>query len=380
MPVPNFTPDHEIFRKTVRDFAEKELLPHAEEWDVKEEFPKEIFKRAGALGLLGIRHPTDYGGSGGDYWYTVAYAEELARCGAHGVAMALMVQSDMATPVIADIGTDEQKKEFLAPAIRGDSIAALGVSEPGAGSDVAGIRTTARRVDGDWVINGQKTFITNGARADFVTLAVRTGGEGYGGVSFVLFPTDTKGFRVGRKLRKIGNKCSDTAELYFEDCRIPARNLLGEENHGFYYVMRNFQGERLIAAISTTAGAALALEQTIAYTKERKAFGRPIASFQVWKHRFAEMATQLEAARRFVYYVCDLFDRGQECVKEISMAKLFCGDLAVRVVDQCLQAHGGYGYIEDYPIARAWRDVRLITIGGGTSEIMKEIIAKTMGL
>jgi citronellyl-CoA dehydrogenase len=380
MPVPNFTPDHDIFRKTVRDFAEKELLPHAEEWDLAESFPREIFRRAGELGLLGIRHPVEYGGSGGDYWFTVAYAEELARSGSHGVAMGLMVQSDMATPVIADIGTDEQKREFLAPAIRGERIAALGVSEPSVGSDVANLRTTARRDGGDYVIDGQKTFITNGTRADFITLAVRTGDAGFGGVSFVLFPTDTKGFRVGRKLRKIGNKCSDTAELFFEDCRIPSRWLLGEENHGFKYVMRNFQGERLIAAVSTIAGAQVVLDQTIAYCRERKAFGQPVAKFQVWKHHFAEMATELEAARRLTYHACDLFDRKEECLREISMAKLFGGETSRKVHDLCLQAHGGYGYIEDFPIARAWRDVRLITIGGGTSEIMKEIIAKTMGL
>jgi citronellyl-CoA dehydrogenase len=375
-----FTEDHELFRKSLRDFVDKELRPHVDEWERAESFPREVFARMGKLGFFGMSYPEELGGGGGDYWYNVAYGEELTRSGSGGLNMALMVQSDMATPVINAIGTREQKQEFLAPAIRGERIAALGISEPNAGSDVASIRTTARRVGDEYVVNGAKTFITNGTRADFITLAVRTGGEGYGGVSLLLFPTDTKGFRVARKLKKIGNHASDTAELAFEDCRVPARYLLGEENQGFYYVMMNFQGERLIAAVSSVANGARAIEEALAYGRERQAFGRPIAQFQVWRHELTQLLTELEAGRWLTYRACDLFNRKQDAVKEISMAKLYCGELAVKIVDRCLQLHGGYGYMDEFPISRRWRDTRLITIGGGTSEIMREIIAKRVGL
>ncbi|RME51313.1 MAG: acyl-CoA dehydrogenase, partial [Deltaproteobacteria bacterium] len=247
-------------------------------------------------------------------------------------------------------------------------------------SDVANIRTTARRVGDDYVINGQKTWITNGTRADFITLAARTGGEGYGGISLFTFPTDVKGFHVGKKLKKIGNLSSDTAELFFEDCKIPARYLLGEENQGFYHIMTNFQGERLIAAIGAVAGMQQMIEEAIEYGRTREAFGRPIVKFQVWRHRFVEHLTALEAARQLTYRAVDLFNRKEYCVKEISMAKLFAGDLAQRVVYDCQQFYGGYGYVTEYHIGRAFRDVRLLTIGGGTSEIMKEIIAKLVDL
>ncbi|MEK6607828.1 MAG: acyl-CoA dehydrogenase family protein [Myxococcota bacterium] len=376
----HFREEHDLFRKSFREFVERELAPHADEWEKAEEFPREVFSRMGKLGYLGLRFPEDVGGAGGDYWYTVAYAEEFPRSRSAGLNMSIMVQTDMATPIIGELGTREQKEEFLVPAIQGEKIAALGVTEPGAGSDVAGIRTTARRVGGDFVINGAKTFITNGTRADFITLAVRTGPEGYGGLSLVLFPTDTKGFRVARKLKKIGNHASDTAELAFDDCRIPVRYLLGEENQGFFYIMMNFQGERLIAAMASRAGAELCLHDAIRYGQERTAFGRPIGKFQVWRHQFVDLATELEAGKWLCYRAADLYDRKQEATREISMAKLYCGELAVRAIDRCLQFYGGYGYVEEFPIARAWRDVRLITIGGGTSEIMKEIIAKRMGI
>jgi len=375
-----FTDDHALFRKSFREFVDRELRPHTDEWERAESFPRELYRRMGELGYLGLSFPEELGGGGGDYWYTVAFAEELVHSNSAGLNMSLMVQTDMATPVIHAIGTREQQQEFLVPAIRGEKIAALGISEPNAGSDVASIRTTARKVGGDYVIDGAKTFITNGTRADFITLAVRTGGEGYGGVSLVLFPTDTKGFRVSRKLKKIGNHASDTAELGFEDCRIPTRYLLGEENQGFYYVMMNFQGERLIASVAAVAGAQRALDMAMAYGRDRKAFGRPIGSFQVWRHELTQLLTELEAGRWLAYRACDLFNRKQEAVKEISMAKLYCGELACKIADRVLQLHGGSGYMDDLPISRIWRDTRLITIGGGTSEIMKEIIAKRVGL
>jgi citronellyl-CoA dehydrogenase len=375
-----FTDDHQAFRRTVREFCERELAPHAREWDEREEFPKELFKRFAELGLFGIRHDPVYGGSGLDWWYVVAYVEELVHSRNAGLNMAMLVHGEMAIPVIADIGTEEQKREFLAPAIRGERIAALAVSEPDAGSDVASIRTTARRVGDDLVVNGSKMWITNGARADFLTLAVRTGGESHGGISLLLFPTDTPGFQVSRKLEKVGNPSSDTAVLYFEDCKVPARYLLGEENEGFQYIMVNFQGERLVAAIQAVAGMQLMVEGALRYGQERKAFGRPIGSFQAWRHRFAEHMTAIEAARWLTYRACDLFDRRQVAVREVSMAKLFACDLAQEVAYDCMQFHGGMGYVLETEIARAWRDVRVMTIAGGTSEIMKEIISRGAGM
>lgn len=376
-----FREEHEMFRKSVEQWLAKEVAPHVEEWERAELFPREVFKRAGELGFLGAHYPEDVGGAGGDWWYGAAWGEALVKGRCAGLAMALMVQTDMATPIIGELGTREQKEEFLAPALRGEKIAALGVSEPNCGSDVASIRTTARRVDGDYVINGAKCWITNGTRADFITLAVRTGAEnsGFGGVSLVTFPTDTKGFSVTRKIKKMGNHSSDTAELSFEDCRIPARYLLGEENHGFYYIMMNFQGERLIAACSAVAGAQQCLDETIQYTTDRTAFGRPILKFQVWRHQFAQLATEIEGARWLTYRACDLFNRKEDAVKEITMAKLLAGELACKVADRCLQAHGGFGYSDEFPISRYYRDVRLVTIGGGTSEIMREIISKRLG-
>jgi citronellyl-CoA dehydrogenase len=378
--MPNFfTEEHEAFRKSVRTWVEKELTPHALEWDRAGIFPKQIFKKCGDLGFLGINHDPKYGGSGLDYWYVTVFTEELCRSQNAGINMALLVQSQMATPIINEIGTDEQKREFLQPALAGDKIAALGVSEPGCGSDVASIKTTAKRVGDDYVINGSKMWITNGTRCDFITLAVRTGDAGYGGISLVTFPTDVKGFSVSKKLDKIGNLSSDTAILFFEDCRIPARYVLGEENEGFYHIMTNFQGERLVGSIGTVAGMERMVEESIRYGHEREAFGRPIIKFQVWRHKFVEHLTAIEAAKRLTYHAVELFDRKENPVKEISMAKLFAGDLAQKVAYDCQQFYGGMGYIEETAIARAWRDMRLITIGGGTSEVMKEIISKLSG-
>jgi citronellyl-CoA dehydrogenase len=380
MPAHNpFTPEHELFRQSVRAFAEKELAPHAREWDEAGIFPREVFKKFGEMGFYGMRHPVEAGGQGLDYWYVVCLAEELQRSRNAGLNMAMLVQCEMATPIIGEVGTDEQKREFLAPALTGDKIAALGISEPNAGSDVANIRTTARREGDEYVINGSKMWITNGTRADFITLAARTGGPGYGGISLFTFPTDTKGFSVSKKLDKVGNLSSDTALLFFEDCRIPARYLLGGENMGFIHIMTNFQGERLIAAVGAVAGMQLMIDDALRYGNDREAFGKPIVKFQVWKHKFVEMLTEVEAAKWLTYRAVELFDdpetRGA-AVKEISMAKLFAGDLLQRVSYDCMQFHGGMGYVTETDVARAWRDARLITIGGGTSEIMKEIISK----
>ena len=378
-----FTQDHEIYRKSVREWLDREIAPKIDEFEATELTPRWVFKRAGELGFLGARFPEAHGGSGCDAWYTVVWTEELAKTGVAGTAMGLMVQSDMATPVISALGSDYHIEAFLKPALRGDKVAALGITEPGAGSDVASLRTTAIRDGDDYIVNGSKTFITNGTIADFITLGVRTNPDAepnWAGVSLLLFPTDTPGFSVGRKLKKLGNHSSDTAELHFDNCRVPARNLLGEENHGFIYIMRNFQGERLVAAISAMAGARRAWERSVAYGRERNAFGRPIIKFQVWRHEFVQLLTELDAGQLLAYKAADMFNRGVECTKEISQAKLYCADLSNKVMDRCLQFHGGMGYMEEYFIARSWRDARLVSIGGGTSEIMKEIISKCIGL
>jgi citronellyl-CoA dehydrogenase len=384
-----FNEDHEHFRKTTRAFAEKELAPHVEEWEQDELFPNWVFKRAGELGILGAHFPEEHGGGGQDYWFSVAKAEELHHCKMAGVSMGLLVQSDMATPVISDLGTKDQIEEFLKPALAGDKIASLGVSEPAAGSDVAGILTTAKKDGDDYIISGQKTFITNGTRASFVTLLAKTKPEqGAHGCSFFLVPTDLKGFHVAKKLKKIGNKSSDTAELFFDEVRVPKRYLLGEENHGFMYLMQNFQTERLIACVSALAGAFTTLDYTVNYGKERKAFGKPIIKREVWQHKFVDLYTKCEAAKAFNYKVVDAYNHeryvlkgplSMETVKLISMAKILAGDVTGEVMDQCLQFHGGWGYIEDFPIARAWRDQRLLRIGGGTTETMRYYLAKLMG-
>jgi citronellyl-CoA dehydrogenase len=389
MPTP-FSEDHQHFRKTVRQFCEKELAPHAEEWERDELFPNWVFERAGQLGIFGAHYPEDVGGAGGDYWFSVAKAEELPRCLMSGVGMGLLVQSDMATPVINDLGTREQKAEFLEPAIKGEKIAALGVSEPNAGSDVAGIETVARRDGDDYVITGAKTFITNGTRADFVTLLVKTRPEaGAHGCSFFLVPAKTKGFHVTKKLKKIGNHSSDTAELHFEDMRVPKRYLLGEENMGFMYLMQNFQSERIIACASATAGCDHMLDRAIAYGRDRKAFGKPLIKREYWQQKFVDLTAKLEAARALTYRGAEAYNEDKyvkkgevstETVRLISLAKIFVGDVASEIADQCLQFHGGWGYVEEFHIARAWRDQRLFRIGGGTTETMRYYVAKLMGL
>jgi alkylation response protein AidB-like acyl-CoA dehydrogenase len=376
-----FTEEHEELRAFARKFVESELAPHAADWEREGEFPNWVFKRMGDFGLLGLRYPPEYGGQGGDWGHSIVLAEEMARCGSGSVGMAIGVQSEMATPPILRFGTEEQKQRYLVPAIRGEKIACLGITEPGAGSDVASIETTSVRDGEDWVINGRKTFITNGARADFCLLVTRTDKvSGYDGFSLFLVDTELPGFGVSRKLDKLGMRASDTAELVLDDVRVPGDALLGTEGKGFYQIMWELQGERLIGVAGAVAGAWLALERTVEYAKERRAFGRPIGSFQAIRHKVATMATELEAARQLTYDVAVRWERGEYPVKEISMAKLYAGVVANRVINECLQIHGGYGYTTDLWVERAWRDARLIRIGGGTDEIMREVISKLMGV
>ena len=378
---PPWTDEHRMIRRTVRKFTEERLYPHRAEWDKAGEYPaRELFQEMAELGLLGIKVAPEYDGMGLDWWAHTAFVEELAWCRNAGVIMSILVNTDMATGVIDEIGTPEQKEEFLAPVIRGEKIAALGVTEPGAGSDVANIRTTAKEDGDDFVINGAKTYITNGSFADFITLAVRTGGEGFAGISLVLFPTDTPGFTVGRKLDKLGTRSVDSSELHFDNCRIPKRNLLGKLNNGFVHIMQNFQGERLCGSLMAVSGMEVAVEDALRYGRERKAFNQPIGSFQVWRHKFAEHLTAIRAAKMLTYHAVDKMMGGEDPTLEVSMSKLHSADLTQTVIYDCLQFHGGYGYIEEYDIARTYRDMRLLPIGGGTSEVMKEIIGKYSGL
>jgi citronellyl-CoA dehydrogenase len=373
-----FTAEHEAFRRVVRRFVETELNPHVEEWEAARIWPaREVLKKMGNLGLLGLNYPEAYGGGGVDYWYSAVLLEELGRADCAAVPMGIAVHTDMATPALAEFGSDDLKRRFLAPAIAGDLVAAIGVSEPDAGSDVAAIRTRAVADGDDYVINGSKMWITNGTQADFVTLLVRTSGErGFRGMSLIVVPTNTPGFHVSRKLEKLGNHASDTAILTFEDMRVPQANRIGEEGLGFILQMKQFQRERLAGSLMSTAGMEKIIRLTIAYCRERHTFGRPLIDNQVIHFRLCELLTEVEALRQLNYHCVRLIVAGEDVTKEVSMAKLKAGRLAREVADSCLQFHGGMGYVEEYPMARYFRDARLLSIGGGADEIMLGIIAK----
>jgi acyl-CoA dehydrogenase len=380
-PLPPFGEEHEELRESIRRFVAAELRPHAREWEDARWFPNDVFHRMAELGFLGLKYPEEYGGEGGDYLHDAVLTEELSRAGSGGLAAGIGAHIGIATPPVWKFGTEDQKQRFLAPAIRGEKIGALGITEPDAGSDVAGIRTFARRVDGGWVVNGSKTFITNGVRADFVVTAVKTTSEGgHGGISFLILEKGMEGFSVSRKLEKMGWHASDTGELAFADVFVPEENLLGEENRGFYLIMANFQWERLLMALGSVGSMFTVLEKTIAFAGERRAFGRPIGKHQVIRHKIAEMALKAETGRALTYNALRLFHEGEDAVKEVTMAKLKTQRDAFLVADEALQIHGGAGYMKEYEIERAVRDTRLGPIGGGTDEIMKEILGKILGL
>jgi alkylation response protein AidB-like acyl-CoA dehydrogenase len=376
-----FTPEHEALRASVRTFVERELAPFAEEWEQAGDFPDWVFSKLGDAGYIGLAYPEEVGGQGGDYISTLVLKEEMARCGSGGVGMAVAVQSDMATPPILKFGSRAQIDEYLRPAIRGTKIACLGITEPGAGSDVANIQTLAVRDGGDWVINGRKTFITNGVRAHFCTLVARTNKPaGHHGFSLFLVPTNTPGWTVTKRLDKLGMHSSDTAEIAIDDMRLPADALLGVEGEGFAQIMWELQGERLVGVAGSIAGSQLLFERCLQYAKDRHAFGKPIGKNQAISHRLSTMATEIEAARQMIYDAAWKFGNGEYPVKEISMAKLYGGIVATRVANEAMQIFGGAAYTMDLPIQRAWRDSRLIRIGGGTDEVMREVISKLMGL
>jgi len=372
-----FGDTHSMLRQTTARFVEREIKPYVEEWEEAGEFPRELYRKAAEVGILGVSYPEEWSGINTDVFHEVVVTEELTRSGSGGVAAGLMSHG-IALPPILTLGTQKQRERFIPPVLSGEKIAALGITEPGGGSDVASIRTRAVR-DGDhYVVNGSKTMITSGCRADFVTMAVRTGEPGHRGVSLMVVETNSPGFSVSKRLRKMGWWASDTAEMALNDVRVPAENLLGEEGSGFYGIMHNFQKERLYLALMANTTAELALEHSISYARQREAFGRPIIGFQVTRHKLVDMAVVVEVSKEFTYRIASKIAAGQNMVKEISMAKIFSADICALVCDAAVQIHGGYGFMREYPVERLFRDSRILSIGGGTTEIMKEIISRLM--
>ena len=370
---------HRAFRETCRRFADREIRPYAEKWEEAHEFPRELYAKAGAAGLLGVMFPSAYGGGDGDLFHGIVMAEALLTGGSTGTFIGLN-SLGIALPPIFILGNEEQKRRFVPPVLRGEKIAALAVTEPGTGSDVAGVQTRAVREGDSYVLNGTKMFITSGVRADQVTVLARTGPDPHGGLTFFVVDKSSPGYSVSRALRKTGWWASDTGELVFDNVRVPVENRLGEEGSGFVALMQNFQGERISISVIATASADLALQESIAYAKERKAFGKPISAFQVTRHKLAHMATLVNAAKATTYSVAERVRRGEYIVKEVSMAKNFTCDVATQVCYDAVQIFGGMGYMRETLVERLSRDVRILPIGGGTTEIMNEIIAKLLNL
>jgi alkylation response protein AidB-like acyl-CoA dehydrogenase len=381
-PLPPFTEEHDELRESVARFVSKEIAPHIEEWEEAREFPRELFKRCGELGFLGLKFETEYGGQGGDYVHDAVWVEELSHSGASGgVSAGIGAHAEIAMPPIWKFGTEEQKERWLVPGIKGEIVGALGITEPGAGSDVASLNTMARKVNGGYVVNGGKTFITNGVRADFLVTAVKTTDEGgHHGISFLVLEREMPGYEVVSKLEKMGWHSSDTGELSFTDVEVPEENLLGQRNEGFKLIMANFQWERLTMALGAVGGMQRIFEQTLDYAKEREAFGRPIGRFQAIRHKFAEMSVKIGVARALTYACLRKFAAGEDATREVTQAKLFTQRATCEVADEAIQIHGGYGYMKEYGVERAYRDARLGPIGGGTDEVMKEILGKQFGL
>ncbi|MDZ4164739.1 MAG: acyl-CoA dehydrogenase family protein [Smithellaceae bacterium] len=370
-----FSEDHQIFRSSVKKFVEREIRPWVDQWEEEESFPVELYHKAGAAGFLGMGYPEEYGGTEADIFMNIVFTEEMIRGGSVGLVAGLGSHS-IGIPPVAKMGTEEQKRRFLTPVLKGEKISALGITEPNAGSDVANIRTRAVREGDFYRVNGAKTFITSGCRANFLTTAVRTGGEGFRGISLLMIDSSTEGYAVTKKIKKMGWHASDTAEISFTDCLVPGDNLIGEEGAGFYGIMLNFQAERLALAVMAHAVAQLALDESLEYAKRREVFGRPLTGFQVLRHKLVEMASRIEIAREYNYRVAARMEAGLDAVREVSMAKNFACEVCDQVVSEAVQIHGGYGYAREYLVERLYRDSRVLSIGGGTTEIMKEVIGK----
>lgn len=368
---PYFSAEHDMFRESCRAFFQKDIIPQFKHWEEIRTIPHSAWRQLGDMGYLGLIHDEAYGGSNADLFYSVIFLEEVGRAANGGLGAAVSVQEYMAVNHLAKAGSAALKEKYLRPAIAGELIAALAITEPDAGSDVQAIRTTAQR-DGDFfIVNGSKTFITSGCSADFITTLVKT----EAGHSLIIIDANSEGL-TRTKLNKMGWHSSDTAELAFDNVRVPVSNIIGDEGMGFYYVMDSFQLERLVAAILSVAAADACIDMTLQYMHERSAFGKPIAKYQALRHRIADLATEVKACQQLVYHTAWLIQQGEFAVKECSMAKLKATELQKEVVDACLQMYGGFGYMEEYPIAQMYRDARVATIVGGTSEIMREIIAK----
>ena len=378
----HFTQEHEELRRTVKNFVEKEINPHVDEWEKDGRFPmRELFKKAGDLGLLGISKPEKFGGMGLDYSYSIVAAEEFGTAHCGGVPLAIGVQTDMCTPALARFGSDELREQFLAPAIAGDMIGCIGVSETTAGSDVAGLRTTARKDGDDYVINGHKMWITNSPQADFICLLANTSDDKpHVNKSMIIVPMDTPGITLSPHIEKLGMRSSETAQVFFDNVRVPQRYRVGHEGAGFMMQMLQFQEERLFGAANIIKGLELCVDQTIEYCRERKTFGNALIDNQVIHFRLAELSTEIEALRALVYQATEMYIKGRDVTKLASMAKLKAGRLGREVTDSCLQYWGGMGFMWDNPVSRAYRDVRLVSIGGGADEIMLGIICKMMGI
>ncbi|MFZ5551185.1 MAG: acyl-CoA dehydrogenase family protein [Pseudomonadota bacterium] len=375
------TQEHRALQDTVLRFVREEINPYVAEWEKAEEFPShQLFKKLGDLGLLGLKYPEEFGGAGLDFSYSAVMAEALGECACGGVPMAIGVQTDMCTPALARFGADELKREYLAPTIASDYVGCLGVSEPGGGSDVAAVKTTARKEGKDYVINGSKMWITNGLKADWCCLLANTSDEGgpHKNKSLIVVPMDAPGI-TKQKIHKVGMNSSDTAQLFFDNVRVPQRNLIGQEGLGFTFQMLQFQEERLWGAATSLRGLDRLIDLTIDYTRQRKAFGKPILDNQVVHFRLAELRTEVEALRALTYSAVEQYISGKDVTRLASMAKLKCGRLGREVADSCLQYWGGMGYTADNPISQAWRDNRLVSIGAGPDEVMLGIICKLEG-
>ncbi len=376
-----FNKEAEMVRGAVRDFVKKEINPYVDQWEENGIIPlHDLFKKMGKLGFLGIRYDPKYGGQGMDFWAETAFIEELSQIDCGGVPMAITVQTNMATPAIDEFGSEYLKEKYLKPAISGDLVSAIAVTEPGAGSDVAAIATTASRQGDHYILNGSKTYITNGTQADFLTLLARTSDEpGYHSFSLFVVPTNLPGFVVSKKLDKMGMRSSDTAELFFDNMKIPAENLIGMEGKGFIQQMMQFQHERFVVLPMAYVSAKKFIDKTAAYIKGRVVFGKPLITKQVLRHRISEWLAEIEALKYLTYHIVRMKENRQDATREISMGKLLAGNLLSKVADGCLQMHGGMGFMNEMWISRAYRDTRLLSIGGGASEVMSEVIFKMAG-